>query len=88
MPIRAADEFSPALRAVCGAGVDAGLVLTPVAVLAAVLGAWRLGVDPGWTSGFFIAGGSLSLTCPSTMHVLYGRGVGASNTSVEIMSSE
>ncbi len=37
-----------------------GLVLTPVAVLAAVLGAWRLGADPGWTSDFFIADGLLS----------------------------
>ncbi|MCX6625827.1 MAG: hypothetical protein NTY38_33150 [Acidobacteria bacterium] len=31
-----------------------------MAVLAAVLGAWRLGADPGWTSRFFIADGLLS----------------------------
>lgn len=37
-----------------------GLVLTPVAVLAGALGAWRLGADPGWTSTFFIADGLLS----------------------------
>ena len=29
------------------------LVLTPFAVLAGVLGAWRLGADPGWTGDFF-----------------------------------
>ena len=37
-----------------------GLVLTLMAVLAAALGAWRLGVDPGWTGPFFVAGGWLS----------------------------
>jgi hypothetical protein len=37
-----------------------GLVLTLMAVLAAALGAWRLGVDPGWTGPFFVAGGLLS----------------------------
>ncbi len=37
-----------------------GLVLTPVAALAGVMGAWRLGADPGWTSDFFIADGLLS----------------------------
>jgi hypothetical protein len=37
-----------------------GLVLTLTAVLAAALGAWRLGVDPGWTGPFFIADGWLS----------------------------
>lgn len=36
------------------------LVLTPMAVLAGVLGAWRLGSDPGWTSDFFIADGLFS----------------------------
>jgi hypothetical protein len=37
-----------------------GLVLTPVAVLAGVLGVWRLGADLGWTKAFFIADGLLS----------------------------
>ncbi len=37
-----------------------GLILTPVAVLAGVLGVWRLAADPGWTTGFFIADGLLS----------------------------
>lgn len=37
-----------------------GLVLRPVAVLAGVLGAWRLGADAGWTNGFFIADGVFS----------------------------
>ena len=37
-----------------------GLVLTPVAVLAGVLGAWRLGADAGWTNSFFITGGVFS----------------------------
>ena len=36
------------------------VVLTPIAVLAGVLGVWRLAADPGWTSGFFIAHGLLS----------------------------
>src|SRR5271169_5102658 len=37
-----------------------GLMLTPIASLAAVLGVWRFGADLGWTSGFFIARGWLS----------------------------
>ena len=37
-----------------------GLVLTPVAVLAGVLGVWRLGADLGWTSHFFKPEGLLS----------------------------
>jgi hypothetical protein len=37
-----------------------GIVLSPVAVLAGALGAWRLGGGPGWTSDFFIADGLLS----------------------------
>ena len=37
-----------------------GLILTPIAVLAGVLGVWRLAADPGWTSNFFIADGLLS----------------------------
>jgi hypothetical protein len=37
-----------------------GLLLTPVAVAAGTLAAWRFGVDAGWTSAFFIAGGFLS----------------------------
>ena len=37
-----------------------GFLLTPVAVLAGVLGAWRFGADPGWTSGFFVTDGLLS----------------------------
>jgi hypothetical protein len=27
-----------------------GIVLTPFAVLAVAMGAWRLGADPGWTA--------------------------------------
>ncbi|HEV8039732.1 MAG TPA: hypothetical protein VGP62_12765 [Bryobacteraceae bacterium] len=37
-----------------------GLFLTLLAVLAGALGLWRLGVDPGWTSPFFVAGGLFS----------------------------
>ena len=37
-----------------------GSVLTPIAVLAGVLGAWRLGADLGWTSKFLVADGLLS----------------------------
>ncbi len=37
-----------------------GLLLTPVAVTAGALAAWRFGVDVGLTGAFFIAGGFLS----------------------------
>jgi len=37
--------------------VALGVFLTPTALLAGVLGAWRLGVDLGWTTDFFIANG-------------------------------
>ena len=37
-----------------------GPLLTPIAFLACVLGAWRLTADLGWTSDFFIARGWLS----------------------------
>jgi hypothetical protein len=36
------------------------MMLTPVAVLAAAMGAWRLGADPGWTADFVITNGLLS----------------------------
>jgi hypothetical protein len=36
-----------------------GLLLTPVAVTAGALAAWRFGVDTGWTGRFFIASGFL-----------------------------
>ena len=35
-------------------------LLTPLAVTAGVVSIWRLGTDPGWTNGFFIAQGFLS----------------------------
>ncbi len=37
-----------------------GLLMTPVAVAAAALAAWRFGVDARWTSAFFIGSGFLS----------------------------
>jgi hypothetical protein len=37
-----------------------GLLMTPIAVAAGAVAAWRFGVDAGWTSTFFIAGGLLS----------------------------
>lgn len=37
-----------------------GFLLSPVAVLAGALGAWRLGAEQGWTSQFLIADGLLS----------------------------
>ena len=37
-----------------------GLLLTPVAVGAGALAAWRFGVDAGWTRNFFISDGLLS----------------------------
>jgi hypothetical protein len=58
---------TPALRLFQGAGPEGpnglallGLLLTPVAVAAGALAAWRFGVDAGWTRTFFIAGGFLS----------------------------
>ena len=36
------------------------VLLTPVAVVAAAMGVWRLGADPGWTNQFFITDGLLS----------------------------
>jgi len=35
-------------------------LLTPLAVTAGAVSIWRLGADPGWTNGFFIAQGFLS----------------------------
>lgn len=46
-------RFRPALSLL-------GLLLTPVAVVAGGLGAWRFGADAGWTNTFFIADGLLS----------------------------
>jgi len=37
-----------------------GLVLTPAAFLAAVLGVWSFAADPGWTGPFFVTRGLLS----------------------------
>jgi hypothetical protein len=37
-----------------------GLAFTLLAVVASALGVWRLGVDPGWTGPFFVAGGLFS----------------------------
>jgi hypothetical protein len=37
-----------------------GLLMTPIGVAAGAVAAWRFGVDIGWTSAFFIAGGFLS----------------------------
>ena len=37
-----------------------GLVMTPIAVLAAVIGVWRFGSAPGWTNDSFLATGLLS----------------------------
>jgi hypothetical protein len=42
------------------AGSLLGLLMTPIAVAAGAVAAWRFGVDAGWTSKFFIAGGLLS----------------------------
>ena len=37
-----------------------GALLTPAAVMAGVLGVWRIGNDLDWTSGFFIPAGLFS----------------------------
>lgn len=36
------------------------MILTPIAVVAATLGAWRFCTDLGWTNSFFIPDGLLS----------------------------
>ncbi len=51
--LRATHSFSAALSILAA-------LLTPAAVLAGALGAWRIGADPGWTTGFFITNGLLS----------------------------
>jgi hypothetical protein len=56
----ATPQLSFAQPAVLSLVSMSALALTPIAVLAVVLGAWRLGADPGWTSRFFIADGLLS----------------------------
>ena len=38
----------------------AASLMTPVAVMAAVLGLWRIGADLKWTSGFAIPSGIFS----------------------------
>jgi hypothetical protein len=52
------------LRGLRPQGIDGlsllGVLLTPIAAGAGALAAWRFGVDTGWTSRFFIAGGFLS----------------------------
>ena len=62
-----------------------GILLTPVAVAAGALAAWRLGTDAGWTGTFFIANGFLShwqvwcafaITAQACAYSL-GRGAGA-----------
>lgn len=37
-----------------------GLLMTPIAVAAGAVAAWRFGADAGWTRSFFIAHGVLS----------------------------
>jgi hypothetical protein len=73
-----------------GSRMVAGL-LAPVAVLAAALGAWRFGADPGWTNHFFIAKGLLSHwqawfavaigvhTCSRSLNRWLERHIGATN---------
>ena len=51
------------------------LILTPIAVLAAVLGAWRFGAAPGWTNDFSIAGSLLW-----RYQVLFGVAIDAENS--------
>lgn len=53
LAVIAQGHFRPALSLL-------GLLLTPVAVVAGGLGAWRFGADAGWTNTFFIADGLLS----------------------------
>ena len=48
---------SPALLSAVG---FSWLALELFAALAAAFGAWRLGIDPGWTNGFFWTDGILS----------------------------
>jgi hypothetical protein len=59
-----AEKLQPAFDRTAVVGQQAaglaGIFLTPVAVLAFVLGAWRLSADLGWTGEFFISDGLLS----------------------------
>ena len=48
------------VRSMLFAASASGLALTPIAVLAGVLGAWRLCADLGWANHFFVGGGLLS----------------------------
>ena len=66
-----ASLFQPSMLFVQLASMSA-LTMTPIAVLAAVLGAWRFGAAPGWTNDFSIAGGLLS-----RYQVLFGVAIGA-----------
>jgi hypothetical protein len=52
------------------------LLLTPIAFLAAVLGAWRVSADLGWTNGFFVVGG-----CFSRYQLWFAIAVGAQTSS-------
>lgn len=62
-----------------------GSLLTPLAVMAAILGAWRLGADLNWAGQFAIAEGLFShwqvwvamaaiLQLGATLLIRYGRG--------------
>ena len=49
------------MAALCGSAWPVlRFLLTPLAAIAGALSIWRLGTDPGWTNGFFIAQGFLS----------------------------
>lgn len=50
----------PAPRTFVTPAAMSGLFLTMAASMCVACGAWRLGVDPGWTKSFFITTGLLS----------------------------
>jgi hypothetical protein len=63
----------PRVKALLVASVAmSAMVLTPIAVVAAALGAWRFCTDLGWTSNFFIPDGLLS-----RYQVWFGAAIGA-----------
>lgn len=47
-------------EALAAGATMAGMAMTSSALLATLLGCWRLGADPGWTNGFFVAKGPFS----------------------------
>ena len=60
-PVTPVDPLNPSITGLFSPSLSMfAELLTPAAAVAAALGLWRLGADPGWTNEFFIADGLLS----------------------------